>query len=99
MLSMDHAQVLRELGQRILRARLDLGSRIGRNVTQTEVAAAMGVTGAAISTWESGIKGPSRDRLLQLATILGVRAGWLAFGEEPMHYGDAEQTSMQRRQA
>ena len=46
----------------------------------------MGVTGVAVSQWEAGKSEPNPEKLVRLATILGVRACWLAFGEEPMRY-------------
>jgi transcriptional regulator with XRE-family HTH domain len=86
----DRGSELQALGRRILQARLELGARQHppRTITQQEIGDAMGVSGASVSAWESGQKGPSRDKLLRLATILGVRAGWLVFGEDPMRYGE-----------
>ncbi len=78
------------LAGRILRARLELGARQTppRTITQEEIAGAMGVTGQAVSGWEAGVSEPTREKLARLATVLGVRAGWLSFGEEPMRYGE-----------
>lgn len=70
------------LGGRILRARLALGGRIGRVVTQAEVGKRMGVTGVTVGSWESDAKEPANvETLRRLAEVLEVRAAWLAFGD------------------
>lgn len=73
-------------GERALRARLELGARQRppRQVSQKEVAAALGVTNVAVGTWEAGKRVPNIGTIRRLAMVLGVRPGWLAFGEEPM---------------
>lgn len=77
------------LGSRVLRARLEAGARLSppRQITQREVAQAIGVSGVAVGTWEAGKKEPDLETIAKLATVLGVRAAWLAFGEEPMRLG------------
>ncbi len=89
-MNVDHESERRAFGRRVLQARLELGARQTppRSISQDEIGAAMGVTGAAVSSWESAVAEPGRDKLARLATILGVRAGWLAFGELPVRYGD-----------
>lgn len=78
-------------GQRVLRARLEMGARLSppRQVTQGEIGAALGVTGVAVGTWEAGKKEPDLETIAKLATVLGVRAAWLAWGEEPMRLRSA----------
>lgn len=41
------------------------------NLTQQDVAAALGITRSAVSRWESGRKKPSSGRLLRLAKLYG----------------------------
>ena len=73
-------------GQRVLQARLESGARQKppRSVSQTEIAEAMGVTKMTVSGWESGNREPDLGTIHKLAFVLGVRAAWLAWGEEPM---------------
>jgi DNA-binding XRE family transcriptional regulator len=80
-----------EFGSRVLRARLEFGARQQppRSVSQSEVGAALGVTGVAVGSWEAGKRQPDLGTIQKLALVLGVRAGWLAFGEEPMRLGGA----------
>jgi transcriptional regulator with XRE-family HTH domain len=78
-------------GARVLQARLEMAARLRRTVTQEEIGEAMGVTGAAVSAWEAGLAMPPAAKIPRLAAILGVRAGWLAWGEEPMRYGQPEE--------
>ena len=73
-------------GQRVLRARLELGALATpvRQVTQSEIGAALGVTGVTVGRWEAGAKEPDLDTITRLARVLRVRAAWLAFGDGPM---------------
>jgi transcriptional regulator with XRE-family HTH domain len=86
-------------GQRVLRARLEMGSRMEppRQVTQEEVGSAVGASGQAVGTWETGKKVPSLETITKLAFVLGVRAAWLAFGEEPMRVGGSGEPPTSRR--
>jgi transcriptional regulator with XRE-family HTH domain len=69
---------------RLLRARLEMGARLGREVRQKEIAAEMGVEPSAYSQWEGGVKEPrGRATYEKLAAVLGVDPGWLAFGTRP----------------
>jgi DNA-binding XRE family transcriptional regulator len=79
-----------EFGSRVLRARLEFGARQKppRSVSQSEVGAALGVTGVAVGSWEAGKRQPDLGTIQKLALVLGVRAAWLAFGEEPMRLGE-----------
>ncbi|HEX7029637.1 MAG TPA: helix-turn-helix transcriptional regulator [Gammaproteobacteria bacterium] len=50
-------------------------------ISQTELARLLGVTRSACSQWESaGGTAPRRERLEQLAALLGVSFEWLATG-------------------
>lgn len=50
-------------------------------ISQTELARLLGVTRSACSQWESsGGTAPRRERLEQLAQLLGVSFEWLATG-------------------
>lgn len=53
-----------------------------RGTTQVELAAAVGVTQAAVSKWLNGAI-PKGDQLLALARSFGVTMDWLLTGEEP----------------
>lgn len=49
-------------------------ARKAAKITQAALAAALGVTPAAISLWETGETAPKRDNLLAMARIFGVPA-------------------------
>lgn len=69
------------LGERITRARLALGAQRGEFISQADFAAMVGVTGATMGNYESERTAPSYAMLGAMAKVLGVSAGWLAFGE------------------
>lgn len=48
--------------------------RVAKGLSQAHVAAELGVSGPAISGWESGRARPKHDRLTALAALLGVPA-------------------------
>ncbi len=53
--------------------------------TYTDLAADLGdVTRSAVGHWASGRRTPDNGDIARIAELLGVRAAWLAFGEEPM---------------
>jgi transcriptional regulator with XRE-family HTH domain len=87
----DSAQDRKAFGERVLRARLELGARQRppRSVSQSEIGEALGVSGVAVGSWEAGRKVPDLGTVQKLAFVLGIRAAWLAFGEEPMRPGEA----------
>jgi transcriptional regulator with XRE-family HTH domain len=70
-------------GQRLARARLQAGAARGRHFTQTELAAAVGLTSPTISQYEAGASEPSLSIIERLAEALGVEPGPLAFGSDP----------------
>ena len=63
-------------GQRIA------ASRRAVNMTQVQLAGALGVTQQLVSKWERGLIAPRDDRRIKLARILGVRPDDL-FAYEP----------------
>lgn len=79
------------IGGRLLRARLEFGARSAppRRITQAEVAAAAGTSQSNVARWETDASEPPLGALQAMADFLGVRAGWLAFGEEPMRREEA----------
>ncbi len=71
------------IGARIKQAR----ERIG--MSQTRLAELLGVTRSACSQWESaGGTSPKRDRLEEIARLLGVNYEWLATGGGPIQRGE-----------
>lgn len=65
-----------DIASRIKQARLDAG------LSQAQVAERLGVTRSACSQWESAAgTAPRRDRLQQLAGLLGVSYEWLTIGQ------------------
>ena len=60
----------------------------GEGVKQGEIAERLGVSASAVSYWASGTTSPDLERIPEIAAAIGVRAGWLAFGEEPKEAGD-----------
>ena|SRR5688572_23999774 len=87
----DSARDRKAFGERVLSARLEFGARQRppRPVSQSEVGEALGVSGVAVGSWEGGRKVPDVGTIQKLALVLGVRAAWLAWGEEPMRLGEA----------
>jgi transcriptional regulator with XRE-family HTH domain len=74
------------LGARLLRARLEYGSRLRppRVVTQLDIGRELGVSGVAVGGWEADRNEPGLDKIRALARFYGVRVGWLIDGEMPM---------------
>lgn len=63
-------------GQRVRDLRRD------RNMTQGDVAQALGVTRPTVTTWEAGKSKPHIDTLEQLAKVLGTTSAWLLNGDD-----------------
>lgn len=51
-----------------------------RDVTQGEIAEAIGITTANYSRWESGQRAPRESALAKLAAFLGVTPAYLRYG-------------------
>lgn len=71
------------LGKRIAQARRELGVREHRDVTQLDLARAIGTTSASISEWEADKKQPREPSLVKLAKYLRVSPAYLRYGIEP----------------
>lgn len=77
------AAVPETVGQRIIQARLDLGAKRGRVVTQAALAKALGVTPGTVSQWESGTTRPDPyDTIPKIAVALETTAGYLMWGDD-----------------
>ena len=56
-------------------------------LTLDDVGKALGITGGAVSLWESNQNFPSRQRLEEFAKLTGVEASWLQFGVTASRFG------------
>jgi transcriptional regulator with XRE-family HTH domain len=74
----DHDDALKLIGQRIKMA------RNARQMTQTELAVAVGVTRAAVSQWELAEVEVTLSRLNRIAAELKTDVAWLLSGAGPM---------------
>lgn len=68
------------LGNRIAQSRREKAVRERRDITQLDVAKAVGVSGAAVSDWEADKKAPREAALAKLAAYLGVTPQYLRYG-------------------
>src|SRR5687768_15126168 len=84
-------------GQKIIRARMLLGAWADtpRDVSQTELALAAGVTQGSVSHWEADRRRPDTDNYIALARVLGVQLDWLMRDQGPMYADGAERPSVQ----
>ena len=72
------------LGKRITQARLRAGAERGKAFTQTELAAAVGVTPPTVSQWEADASEPELAMIRRIGGALGVPPGFLAFGADEL---------------
>ena len=68
---------------------MDMGHRIAiarehAELTQADVARALGITRPAVSQWEAGKTKPSREKLRAFAKLTSTNPEWLETGEGPM---------------
>lgn len=70
-------------GKRLRAARLGFYERTGKDLSQVELSAKVGMTKGAVSSWEADSYLPPVETIELLAGELGVTPGWLAFGQEP----------------
>ena len=78
---------LDEIKTRLHEAMADLHRARGRKLTQKDLAEMSGFSQQRISDWLNGVK-PEPENVPDLARALGVRAGWLYFGELPQYPDD-----------
>lgn len=71
-------------GNRLAQARLNLGAKRGRSISQAELGEMAGLTGASVGNYEAGRTEPSYLIVARLAKVLEVTAGFLAFGENSL---------------
>lgn len=64
-----------ELGEQILRLRGE------KNLSQEELAGALGVSRQSVSKWENGVSVPELDKLVQMGELFGVSLDELVKGE------------------
>jgi transcriptional regulator with XRE-family HTH domain len=68
------------LGQRLAQARREKAVRDHRDITQADVADAVGYSRTAVSEWEADAKVPREDALAKLADFLAVTPAFLRYG-------------------
>lgn len=68
---------------RVDRARGAYLDRTGRELTWSQIGAALGLGQTSYWELENGVRKFAVWELLVVAKLLGVRAGWLAFDEQP----------------
>lgn len=74
----------KSLGDRLAHARRVLGVALGADIGQSHLARLLGISPSAVSNWEADAKRPNQSIVPRLAASLGVRPGYLMFGELPM---------------
>lgn len=78
-------EALGTFGRRLHHARATLYGRTGRKLSQADIGRVFGKSGTAVGYWESDTNKPEDlETIRQLAAILNVSSGWLAFGEGAM---------------
>ena len=68
-------------GDRLAQERREKAARERRDITQRDVAKAVGLTSAAISKYEAGENIPNDAILAKIGAFYGVRPSWLRYGE------------------
>jgi transcriptional regulator with XRE-family HTH domain len=73
-------------GDRVGQARRAYGEQLRppRDFRQADLARLLDMSSQAVGQWERGGREPDLETIARVAAALGVRAAWLAFGEEPM---------------
>lgn len=91
---MEHPSTAGELGRFVDRLEIILKGRSARSFAR-----AAGVSETVFRKYVAGISEPTRPALIAMAVEAGVRAGWLAAGEEPMLRNAAQAASDSASQA
>ncbi len=74
---------LKTFAERLEDARIEARRWLGHIMSQVELAERLGLASQTVSQWESGAMPKTYEMMESAAKELRVRAGWLAFGEEP----------------
>lgn len=53
-------------------------------ISASELSKATGIDKSAISNYVNGVYVPKQDKVYKMARVLGVDAGWLMTGDEPI---------------
>lgn len=86
-------------GARLAQERREKAARDRRDLTQADIAKAIGSSGPSVSRWEAGLGVPS-DRMVEaLARYFGVTPAWLRYGQEPREAPGTEQPAADTRPA
>ena len=72
--------------------------RTSNKMTQQEFAKRLGVTGAAVSTYENGTRYPSLDILVKISKIFGITVDELLGVEKGEVLLDVSQLTLQQRE-
>lgn len=78
--------VTQEFGERLAQERREKAARERRDISQKDVAEAVGSTAPSVSRWENGGSPPGDAMLRKLAAYFGVTPGWLRYGQLPREY-------------
>lgn len=57
--------------------------RLARSMTQEQLAELIGVTKQAVSSWETGVSGPSRKAIIKLQNLFGHPIDYLLSPDLP----------------
>lgn len=68
------------LGWRIAQQRREKAARDGRDITQADLAEAVGASPTSVSEWEADKKAPREDALEKLAKYFKVTPAYLRYG-------------------
>jgi transcriptional regulator with XRE-family HTH domain len=87
-MSTDNLSDQRQVGARIRAARQ------ARGLTQSDLAAAVGVSRSAVAQWETDRAGQVRGNLTRIAAVLGVSVEYLLHGRAAAGEGPENATEM-----
>lgn len=80
---------MQSFGERLAQERREKAARERRDISQKDVAEAVGSSAPSVSRWENGGQPPGDAILERLARYFGVTMGWLRYGQEPRTYEPA----------
>ncbi|MFC7478011.1 helix-turn-helix transcriptional regulator [Dankookia sp. GCM10030260] len=94
LVSFNNSQGMHWMAKRVKKSKLR-DARLQLGLSQAEVGNQLGVTGAAIGHYETGLSKPSPDRAAQLAKLLGLKPNEVDASQR----GSIETTTDRRRPA